>query len=236
MRLHKIPFRQLRSLLHLFSVFFLTAVAGVFVPFSSFAISDGELGIGVVYQNSVRPDKFVYELKPGDSFEDEILISHTGTQVASVKLYPEDKNEGDSKLPPEKQYLSQWIKIEKPSFDFPPGPNQTVKFTLTVPSDAEKGDYQGVIFVHEPPRDGDPPVRVTDANGNTFFTKVGRKIGVGVYLKVTDDPHMPVRTKKNLSPTVNDLRFMTYAIFGITFFIGLLLIIQERRKIGASRN
>lgn len=193
----------------------------------SLAISDGDLGIGVVYQNDVHPENLVYELKPGDTFRDEIIVTHTGTQVAHVNLYAEDKSEG-------KTFLSQWVKMDTSSFDIPPGTTQTFKFTVTVPPDAEKKEYKGSIFVHEPPGENDVPIRVSDGKGNTILTRVGRRIGVGIYLTVTDDPHMPVRTKKDFSVQAGSLRWIVLFILGGTILIGGLLIFQEKRKITPS--
>lgn len=200
----------------------------------SLAISDGDLGIGVVYQNDVHPENLVYELRPGDTFEDEVIVSHTGTQVAHVNLYAEDKPEGDGKTSNKQTFLSQWVKLDTPSLDVLPGTTQTLKFRVTVPLDAEKKRYKGSIFVHEPPGEHDTPIRVSDGKGGTVLTRVGRKIGAGMYLTITDNPHMPTRTKKDFSSKVDSLQWIVLLIFGGTILIGGLLIIQERRKIKPS--
>lgn len=223
--LHRQHIRIKRSLIILCALLIVTSVP------LSLAISDGDLGIGVVYQNDVHPENLVYELKPGDTFKDEIIVSHTGTQVAHVNLYAEDKPEGDGKTPNKKTFLPQWVKVETPSFDVPPGTTQTHKFTVTVPPDAEKKEYKGSIFVHEPPGENDAPIQVSDGKGSAVITRVGRRIGVGMYLTVTDNPHMPVRTEKDFSLKVDSLQWITLSILGGTIFFGGLLIIQERRRI-----
>lgn len=194
------------------------------IPTATLAISDGDLGIGVAYQNDIHPENLVYELKPGDTFEDEIIVSHSGTQVAHVNLYAEDK-------PKEKAFLSQWVKLDTPSIDVPPGPTQSIKFRVTVPADAEKREYKGSIFVHEPPGENDVPIQVSDGKGGTILTRVGRRIGVGIYLTVTDSPNMPIRTKKDFSSQASSLRWIILLILGGTILAGSLLIIQERRKL-----
>lgn len=206
-------------------------VAVVCVPFVSFALSDGNLGIGVVYQNDVHPDNLVYELGPGDVFEDEVIISNTGTKPAYVELYVEDKGDGDGKTPNEKQFLSRWVKMEKSSFDFAPRSREIIKFTVTIPSDAEEREYKGFLFVHEPPGAGDMPVRVDDGSGSTVVTLVGRRIGLGMYLTVTKTPHMPPRFKKNPLSEVSGIEFVVLLIAGITIFISALLVLQEKRKV-----
>lgn len=208
----------------------------VAIPFAVFAISDGILGIGVLYQNDVHPDNLVYELKPGDTFQDEAIITHTGTQIAHVKLYAGDKVDEKNKNSNTQQFISKWVTLEKTSFDFAPSNNaEIIKFSIAVPPDAKMGEYRGMIYIHEPAGENDAPVDVNDGKGGVVRTRVGRRIALGIYLTVTNNPHMPTRTRKNPAEKIKYMELMIYFVIGSTFVLGGLLFLQEKRKIKTSK-
>lgn len=205
-------------------------IAAILIFGSTFALAQNRptdtFGIGAVYHNDRNPGWLIYELKPGDSFEDYVFVQNKSPKPLDLRLYPQDainaeKNESfkiydENKTPSESQFLSKWITLEKNSLKLDSNDGEEVKFTIKIPVDAAQKEYGGVIFAHRDPQTGDLPSDVDTPQGKTSAI-IGARVGVRVYLTVTNTPNMPRRYK----PMPQGYTVAGYMFFSIVF-IGFL--------------
>lgn len=108
-------------------------------------------------ENALSAQWFVYDLAPGESVEDEILVRNTTNKEVTVKLYPADyiqSTDGGFALEQEvepRDKVGAWITLKEEIITLPAMSEATVGFTLTVPNDPslDVGEHMGGILIQE---------------------------------------------------------------------------------------
>ena len=108
-------------------------------------------------ENALSAQWFIYNLAPGESVEDELLVRNTTNEEVTVKLYPADyvqSTDGGFALEQEvepKDEVGAWIKLSEELVTLPAMSEATVAFTLTVPNDPslDVGEHMGGILIQE---------------------------------------------------------------------------------------
>jgi len=145
-------------------------------PVGSRAIFFGGLGIRPAnpdLQNPLSSAWFIYQLLPGESRDDAVLISNTSTQVLQAKLYTVDATvtDGAFVLAEEKEgqkRLGSWVKLALDRVSLEPGEEKEVPFVITIPFETEASEYLGGIVLESL----DP----SKSNGVSLVTRVGVRI------------------------------------------------------------
>ena len=120
-----------------------------FVPANGQAQEVQEAGDAKV---SISPTLFELSAKPGDVVENTMKVINTSdiTQAYEMEIKPFVGNElGQAKIvadDDEIYFLKNWIKIVPQQFTLAPKQTEVVKFTLTLPIDAEPGGQYGSIL------------------------------------------------------------------------------------------
>ncbi len=172
---------------------------GVFFLVISQAFAFG--GVGGAPLKSLDPDKkgwFVYQLGPGESYEDTFVVRNTSDQPWIAVVYPADQmpaSGGGFALKQKVEKMTEigaWIKMkgadENGIIELPlgPGENKLIPFTITVPRDVDVGETAGAIMVEKKdPRTLDQPKLDTGRSGVVLTMRTGTR----VYNTVPGDIH-----------------------------------------------
>ncbi len=108
-------------------------------------------------ENSLRSEWFIYNLAPGESVEDELLVRNTTREEVTVKLYPADYVAStDSGFALEQEVevrdaVGAWVQLSEELITLPAMSEARVAFTLTVPQDPnlDVGEHMGGILIQE---------------------------------------------------------------------------------------
>lgn len=128
---------------------------------------------------AARPN-FAYSLPPGGTLSDALVVTNKGDAPLTLDVYA-----ADGFLTPdgtldvleageESTALGAWVQVETPAIVLEPGAAAEVPFTLTVPEDAQPGDYAAGIV---------SSLLVENAAG----VSVDRRLGSRVHLRVQGD-------------------------------------------------
>jgi hypothetical protein len=179
------------------------------------------------------PEWLNYELAPGEQFEDELLLYNPNkTTPLSVTLGAVDSaltSTGDFTLreieAPENIYFSEWITIDETQVTLEPGEWKIIPFTLTLPESIELGDYSGGI------------VSLIDMSQNEAIASeqssgfaINYQVGLRVYLRVSDDPHMPETQRRVLDFKSNPYLLTMAIISSFAAIIVFFLHMSNRTK------
>lgn len=115
------------------------------LPAGTFAQQTGDSKV------SISPTLFEISVKPGDIIEKTMKVINNSniTQAYKMELDPFVGNElGQAKIVPDDPTftLKDWLKISPLEFTLAAQKNQDIKFTITVPKDAEPGGQYGSIL------------------------------------------------------------------------------------------
>lgn len=126
-----------------------------YLPLLILVIGGAILGEAVLAQSqTIAVSPLVFELSgnQGEVFENYLKVYNPSAGVMGVKMTVEDiapsGEEGLVIVEPaetESFSLARWIKTEPEEFDLEPGKEMMVKFTLTVPENAEPGGHYGTV-------------------------------------------------------------------------------------------
>ncbi|MFH1656960.1 MAG: hypothetical protein ABH919_00615 [bacterium] len=144
-------------------------IAGVFFSQAVFA-----QGISV----GLSPLSFELTGNQGDIIENYVKIGNPDKDnVVTIKMVVEDiaptGEQGHVTVEPadtQSYSLASWIKCEPEEFTLQPGAQQTVKFTITVPNNAEPGGHYGTVVA------GATAVAGPATTGATIVPRVGTLI------------------------------------------------------------
>ena len=106
-------------------------------------------------ENSLTKSWFIYELLPGESFDDILVINNNSEEEEIVKIYVVDSmlnNVGGFSLEAEddsKDEIGKWIELEMSEIILQPGEGQKVNFKITIPDDASVGEHSGGIIIQK---------------------------------------------------------------------------------------
>ena len=164
-------------------VSFLTVVAfaaALVVPAATRALSMGGVGIRPLNPSGSEPGWFIYTLEPSASREDTVLVFNDSDREQALELASVDSelsNIGAFALRgnQEPQYgVGKWITLAEKVVTLGAGERREVKFTITLPPDADVGEHSGAITV--------TAARSAAASGGgvTIATRVGARVYVTV--------------------------------------------------------
>ena len=131
---------------------------------------------------------FVYNLAPGESVEDELLVDNSTDQTVIVKLYPADSTpstDGGFALDQEvesRDDVGAWVTLSQTGLTLGPRESVVVPFTLSVPDDPslDVGEHAGGILIQ-------PVVENVDQGGIQLQLRTGVRIYVTLPGAVVED-------------------------------------------------
>jgi P pilus assembly chaperone PapD len=152
--------------------------------------------------------KIRLDVAPGGHVSDEIKIENNGKEPLEVRAYLEDwvyksQDGGKEFMPKGTTPLScaNWINFNPMDFKIPPGGEQIVRFTLSVPEDA-KGSHFAVLFFEV----GGGNMPAVDQQGNNISVKVYNRLGALFYVNPEGTVAKKAEMKNlNLSQNMNKL-------------------------------
>lgn len=120
--------------------------------------------IDVANPNTTNPRKFMFEIAPGTSMEDYVLIRNLCDEEKTFSLYGADPTlsaqgtlayKTKTESTPESE--GSWIKFETPKVTLDPEETRMVKFTVTVPKNASYGEHRAGIAMEKSNQDTQNP-------------------------------------------------------------------------------
>lgn len=137
----------------------------------------GGLGIRPANSDPVNPvteSWFIYNLLPGESRQDGVIISNTSDKVLMGKIYPVDATttvDGAFALRGENEQrddVGSWVSLEKDRVRVAPESEEEVLFTISIPEGAVVGDHLGGIVLEN--------LEMGKGKGVNVITRVGARI------------------------------------------------------------
>ncbi len=162
------------------------------------------LAPGVLAQVSLGISPLIFELtgNPGDIIENQVKVSNPSSQIISIKMTVEDiAPTGEIGLiviepgETETYSIAKWTKTEPEEFTLNPGEEKWVKFTISVPNNAEPGGHYGTVVAGS-----------NQIVGGTTGTAIAPRVGVIVLMTV------PGAMKEYL--TIKDFTAPKYSEYG----------------------
>lgn len=143
----------------------------------------------IAYPNIIDPRKFIFEIRPGESAEDFLILNNTSNQPAEFILYGADSvidAKGDisyKTLEMEQNMVGRWITFDQDKITVGPDNKQQIKFKVTVPSDIPLSEYEGGVAAE---------LAVIAVNASTD-EKIATRYMMKVSVTVTDDPQPVIK-------------------------------------------
>jgi len=128
------------------------------VPISAMAVEYGGVGAKPANPRSDNPRSssiFIYELKPGQTYNDGVEVFNSTEQDRTIELTAVDSilasdgafscaQNAESKVD-----VGKWITLKSNSVSVPAGKSKVVDFTVSVPKDADVGEHSGCVTVQD---------------------------------------------------------------------------------------
>lgn len=144
---------------------------------------------------------FIYTYSAGETRKDSVTLENKGTEPLTVKVYPADStttSDGAFALESEtdkRDTIGAWVKVDQDMVTISPNEKKEIPFTISVPKDAQKGEYSGgVVFENTTPQ---------NYQSKNMNLEVVSRLGVRVYLTVPG-PEQVALEVKDLKYTVTD--------------------------------
>ncbi len=190
--------RKIFLIIFTFLFLFLAGNEGVFAR-------NGE-GVGGRTTNPLNPEFrtwFMYELKPGESYDDVIEVINTTDQAWMAHVYPTDKASGNGfglkqKVEPMEE-IGAWIHFPLDKVHLEPGEHRFLPFTITLPKDAtEKEVCGGIAIEKNDPEITGPGVRLYTRNSVRVYNNYvnGECADTKEPEKKVDICHLPKKVTK----------------------------------------
>lgn len=152
---------------------------------------------------------FVYEIRPGDSLNDEVVVKNLSDKESKLEIYSVDREESDSSgegfspksKDAERLYVGKWITLGKNLITLAPNAEEKIRFTIKIPSDTAQKDYAGAIIVQEEIADKSDIKSTKDQQLITVATRGG----VRMYVKVTDNPRIIKKAENSEAGSAVDI-------------------------------
>lgn len=160
-----------------FFIFFIGFAFFLIFPQKLGALSFGGVGIRPSTVNGNR-DWFIYKLGPGESAEDYVDIFNNTPEEQRILLNvvdSEPSNIGAFALTGpnmEQKGIGKWVVLDEKEVVLKPEESRSVRFTITLPLDADVGEHSGAITAS--------PTRLLKLEGLTGAT-IGTRVGARVY-------------------------------------------------------
>lgn len=101
--------------------------------------------------NPRSQDIFIYQLKGGDTKNDQVLVANNTGSAQTIDIYPTDveiTNTGAyscKQRSEEAKDVGSWVRLEKSEVLLQPGESQKVDFDISVPQTADVGEHNGCL-------------------------------------------------------------------------------------------
>ncbi len=132
----------------------------------------------------VSPPRTIFDAQPGEVITRSIQVDHPGNRgILAVTVgfndFLLDPKGNAVYLPPAShpRSLLPWISVNPLEFRLNPKATQEVRYTLTIPEDAEPGSYWGIVFFDSEPANA---AENTAGVGVRFRVRVGHVIYVNI--------------------------------------------------------
>jgi len=172
-------------------VIFLAGTAFVSVTLNTNAQSISLEPVSIDRSNPDERGWFLYNVQPGQTVEDTVVVRNATTFDTRVQLNANDATvttDGTFSLKSNEQEntsLGSWITLSQTELSIGGNESIGVPFTITVPSDAQSGEYAGglsAIIINEEENDG-----------------IGARLRLGVRMYLTVDGNL------SLNPEISEL-------------------------------
>lgn len=205
------------------------ATAALAIPWSGApgdAKSNGEWSVFPVAGETDDPTAlprpfFDYQVAPGATIEDEVVVTNLTDEAIRLVLYPADaynsENAGEFTLDLQsasREGIGRWVRLSAGRLELPPRTEAVVPFTIDFPEDLPPGDYAGgIVALNEEtePLD-DTGFLVQNAVGTRIYTRVDGATTPG--LEITD-LHLRLSTAALQGVTGDGDGELTYQITNI---------------------
>jgi P pilus assembly chaperone PapD len=128
-----------------------------FIPLIIFLIISSSSSMSTEVSISVSPIRVEHFVRQGEKGTDMILVTNDGTAPTRLRVSvadftltkdgsPQFMNPGETP-----QSCAQWIRVNPVDFRINPGQTREVRYTITVPQDAEDGGYRAAIIFETVP-------------------------------------------------------------------------------------
>ncbi len=124
---------------------------------------------------------FVYDLAPGKTVADAVMVANNTDQKKTVKIYSVDSqvsSDGAFACAQEvdvKKSVGSWIILEQSEITLDPGKTAKVPFTVTLPANTDVGEHNGCIAVQ-----ATDAVTPRDQNGISLTFRSALRVAVTV--------------------------------------------------------
>lgn len=124
---------------------------------------------------------FVYELAPGATISDAVLVVNNADKKKRINIYSVDsQNSSDgafacAQAADAKKSVGNWITLEQSQVELEPGKQAKVPFTMTIPKTADVGEHNGCIAVQAV-----DAVSETNRNGISLSFRSALRVAVTV--------------------------------------------------------
>lgn len=102
---------------------------------------------------------FIYSYSAGEIRNDSVTVENKGTEAITVKVYPVDStttSDGGFALANEntpRKGIGAWVKINTDAVTLAPNEKRVIPFTISIPANAQKGEYSGgIVFENTTPK------------------------------------------------------------------------------------
>jgi len=129
---------------------------------------------------------FTYEMEPGESITDTLVVTNNQNTTQSFYIYPADlsaSTDGGFAIKQRKEEMKdigKWIELEETEVTLAPRSSQKIAFTLTVPNNEkiDVGEHAGGIAIEEKP---------AEENNSQQGIVIHKRVGTRVYVTIPGD-------------------------------------------------
>lgn len=181
------------------------------IPVSASAVEYGGVGGRPANPREDNPRSqsiFIYELKPGDTYDDGVEVFNNTNERRTIELFAVDSviaSDGAfacAQNAEKKIDVGSWITLSKPSVTLDPGKSETVNFKVVLPEDADVGEHSGCIAMQDSEKSSD-----TQTEGGVVLTF---RSAIRVAVTIPGDIVKAVNVKDvSLTRNANDDKFYT---------------------------
>ena len=146
------------------------------------AADDGMIGIRLLEAPVERRDDpraqsyIIDHVSPGTTIERSLEVNNTTNQSQRISIYPGPAEIHDGAFTGgeagAQNALTQWTSLSQDEVKLAPNGDQVVDATISVPSDAQEGEFYGVLWASTA-SDGPGQVRVVNRVGIRIYLSVG---------------------------------------------------------------
>lgn len=165
------------------SLLFSTTVSAHDDPDPDAVHNHGGFTLTPAYPNSINPRKFIFEIAPGTSLTDYILVRNLSDTAETYMLYGADPTLSNQGTPAYKTRQNggngegSWITFQEPQAQVSAGGIKLFKFTVNVPENTPLGDYRAGITMEK-----------TKKDANNAAITIATRVILHSEIKVTNDP------------------------------------------------